>query len=107
MVPLHTHTCWSFPSACENHHRTTAEFYTTGRFQKKMLLVSLEIPEPGATAYQNLMRQNSKLTRSDATRSTLRPRCLQSQPKKSKQGSGSLNLPKSPFSRDVTRRTDV
>jgi hypothetical protein len=45
------------------------------RFQKKMRLVSLEIPEPGATGYQNLMRQNSKLTRSDATRSTLRPKC--------------------------------
>ena len=36
-------------------------------------LVSLEIPEPGATAYQNLMRQNPDLTRSDATGSTLRP----------------------------------
>jgi hypothetical protein len=28
------------------------------RFQKKMQPVSLEIPEPGATAYQNLMRQS-------------------------------------------------
>jgi hypothetical protein len=84
------------------------------RFQKKMRLVSLQIPEAGATRYQNLMRQNPKLTRSRAARSTLRPKCLQSQQKKSKQGSAfvevthsrrhrgrearSLNLPKSPFS---------
>ena len=43
------------------------------RFQKWMRLVSREIPEPGATRYQNLVRQYSKLTRSRATRSTLRP----------------------------------
>ena len=57
------------------------------RFQKKMRLVSLEIPEPGATGYQNLMRQNPNLTRSRATRSALRPKCPQSQPMKPKQGS--------------------
>jgi hypothetical protein len=44
------------------------------RFQKEMRLVSLEIPEPGASGYQNLMRQDPNLTRSDATRSTLRPK---------------------------------
>jgi hypothetical protein len=33
-----------------------------------MRLVSLEIPEPGATGYQNLVRQNPELTRSDATK---------------------------------------
>src|ERR1700724_442112 len=43
-----------------------------------MRQVFLEIPEPDATGYQNLMRQNPKLTRSDATRSTLRPKCPQS-----------------------------
>jgi hypothetical protein len=42
--------------------------YTYVRFQKKMRPVSLEIPEPDATAYQNLMRQNPKLTRSRATK---------------------------------------
>jgi hypothetical protein len=47
------------------------------RFQKKMRLVSLEIPEHDATAYQNLMRQNPKLTRSRATKSTPRPKCSQ------------------------------
>ena len=31
---------------------------TSVRFQKKMRLVSLEIPEPSATKYQNLIRQN-------------------------------------------------
>ena len=36
-----------------------------------MRLVSLEIPEPDATRYQNLMRQNTKLTRSRATKSSL------------------------------------
>jgi hypothetical protein len=45
------------------------------RFQKRMRLVSLEIPEPDATEYQNLMRQNTKLTRSRATKSTLRTKC--------------------------------
>ena len=33
-----------------------------------MRLLSLEVPEAGATGYQNLMRQNPKLTRSDATK---------------------------------------
>ena len=33
-----------------------------------MRLVSLEIPEADATRYQNLMRQNPKSTRSDATK---------------------------------------
>jgi hypothetical protein len=37
------------------------------RFQKKMRLLFLEVPKAGATEYQNLMRQNPKLTRSDAT----------------------------------------
>jgi hypothetical protein len=32
------------------------------KFQKEMRPVSLEIPEPDATGYQNLMRQNTKLT---------------------------------------------
>jgi len=41
---------------------------TCVRFLKEMRLVSLEIPEPDATGYQNLVRQNPKLTRSDATR---------------------------------------
>jgi hypothetical protein len=41
---------------------------TTVRFQKQMRLISLEIPEPDATGYQNLMRQNTKLTRSRATK---------------------------------------
>jgi hypothetical protein len=31
------------------------------RFQKEMRLVSLQIPEPDATEYQNLMRQNPKI----------------------------------------------
>jgi hypothetical protein len=31
------------------------------RFHKEMRLVSLEIPEPNATRYQNLMRQNPKI----------------------------------------------
>jgi hypothetical protein len=34
-----------------------------------MRLISLEIPEPGATEYQNLMRPSPKLTRSRATKS--------------------------------------
>ena len=62
---------WSFSSTSENHNKTV-------RFQKKMRPVSLEIPEADATGYQNLMRQNPKLTRSRATRSTLRPKCPQS-----------------------------
>jgi hypothetical protein len=32
--------------------------YLGVRFQKELRPVSLEIPEPDATAYQNLMRQN-------------------------------------------------
>jgi hypothetical protein len=47
-----------------------AHYTTTVKFQKELRLVSLEIPEPDATGYQNLVRQNSKLTRSDATRSS-------------------------------------
>jgi hypothetical protein len=46
-------------------------------FQKKMRHVSLQIPEPGATGYQNLMRQNPKLTRSDAIRFGRRLNCPQ------------------------------
>jgi hypothetical protein len=45
------------------------------RFQKKMRLVSLEIPEPGATRYRNLVRPNPKLSRSRATKCTLSPKC--------------------------------
>jgi hypothetical protein len=45
------------------------------RFQKTLRLLSLEIPEPDATGYQNLMRQNSKLTRSDATKFGRRLKC--------------------------------
>ena len=65
---------WLVANTSENHTTTAG----TVRFQKKMRPVSLEIPEPDATASQNLMRQNTKLTRSDATRSTLRPKCPQS-----------------------------
>jgi hypothetical protein len=62
-----------------------------------MRLVSLEMPEPGATRCQDLMRQNRKLTRRDATRSTPRPKCPQSQPKKSKQGSAFVEFTETPF----------
>jgi len=41
-----------------NHDDNGATQTTTVRFQKKMQLISLEIPEPGATRYQNLVRQN-------------------------------------------------
>src|ERR1700756_4663947 len=44
------------------------------RFQKLMRLISLDVPEPGATGYQTLVRRNSKLTRSRATESTPRPK---------------------------------
>jgi hypothetical protein len=38
-------------------------FFYFVRFQKKMRPGSLETPEPDATGYQNLVRQNPKLTR--------------------------------------------
>jgi len=91
---LHSHNFWSFSSTSENHTRGV-------RFQKCLRLLSLEIPEPDATGYQNLMRQNSKLTRSDATRSTLRPKCPQSQPKKSKQGSAFVESTEIPVLREL------
>ena len=40
----------------------------TVRFQKELRLLSLEIPEPDATTYQNLVRQKPVLTRSYATK---------------------------------------
>jgi hypothetical protein len=42
------------------------------------------------------MRQNPKLTRSRATRSTLRPKCPQSQQKTSKQGSAFVEVTEIP-----------
>ena len=75
------------------------------RFQKKMRPVSLEIPEPGETRYQKLMRQDPKLTRSRATRCTLRPKCPQShKPKKSKQRSAFVEFTESPVFRLVRCR---
>jgi hypothetical protein len=46
-----------------------------------MRLVCLEIPEPGANGYQNLMRQNPKLTRSRATKFWRRLKMRQNQQK--------------------------
>jgi hypothetical protein len=43
------------------------------RFQKKLRLVSLEIPEPDATVHQNLVRPSPVLTRSGATKFCLSP----------------------------------
>jgi hypothetical protein len=57
----HSHNFWSFAFTSENQKQRV-------KIQKKMRLVSLEIPEFGATGYQTLMRQNPDLTRSGATR---------------------------------------
>jgi len=64
-----------------------------------MRLVSLEIPEPDAIGYQDLVRQNPKLTRSRATRSALRSKYPQPQPKKSKQGSAFVEFTANPVSK--------
>jgi hypothetical protein len=98
---LHSHNFWSFSSTSENHTRACSDDEKAQlqdssshvRFQKEMRLVTLERPEPGATGYQNLMRQNPKLTRSRATRSALRPKCPQSQPKKSIAGPAAGSSP--------------
>jgi hypothetical protein len=66
---LHSHNFWSFSSTSENHNHIVRSV----TFQKWLRLVSLEIPEPGATKYQNLMRQNPNLTRSRATKFCLSP----------------------------------
>ena len=65
---LQSHNFWLVANTSENHRISV-------RLQKEMRLVSLEIPEPGATAYQNLMRQNPKLTRNRATKSGRRLKC--------------------------------
>jgi len=36
------------------------DYYNSVRFQKKLRPVSLEIPEPDATGYQNLMRLGTR-----------------------------------------------
>jgi hypothetical protein len=76
------------------------------RFQKKLRLVSLEMPEPGATGVPEPNATNPKFTRSRATRSTLRPKYPQSQPKKSKQGSGFVEFTENPVSRELRRIPD-
>jgi hypothetical protein len=47
---------WSVASTSENHSVIV-------KFHKEMRLVSLEIPEPDATVYQNLTRQNPDLSK--------------------------------------------
>jgi hypothetical protein len=66
------------PSANDpEHNLLSSDSFSSVRFQKWLRLFSLEIPEPGATGYQNLMRQDSKLTRSDATKFGRRLKCPQ------------------------------
>jgi hypothetical protein len=71
------------------------------RFQKEMRLVFLEISVPWRDWYQNPMRQNSELTRSECEPA---PRCVinapQPQPKKSQQGSAFVEFTEIPFSRN-------
>jgi hypothetical protein len=55
--------------------QSTALHLLRVRFQKEMRLVSLEIPEPNATGYQNLCDKNPKLTRSRATKFRRRLKC--------------------------------
>jgi hypothetical protein len=51
------------------------------------------------------MRQNPDLTRSDATGSTLRPKCPQSHSKKSKQGSAVVVFTEIPVSEELRDAT--
>jgi hypothetical protein len=49
-----------------------------------MRQAALEIPEPDATGYQNLVRQNLQIDQKSCDQILPAPKCPQSQPKKSK-----------------------
>jgi len=83
---LHTHhTTTSNCQACPNRRpmgtwvtrdqQQQQQLRAGVRFQKEMRLLSLEIREPDAPGYQNLMRQNPKLSRCRATKFGRRLRC--------------------------------
>jgi hypothetical protein len=94
------HGDWLQQLHCTLDRRRFDKTSQSVRFQKWLRPVSLEIPKPDATVYQNLMRQNPDLTRSGATSSTLRPKCPQSHRKKSKQGSAFVEFTEIPFCRN-------